>query len=349
MDVAYLIQMLSNKLVVLNNAQTQATMVGDLDTINSLQTEILGVQSTLSQLKFVQEVTAAATAANITPAQVVANGFSIAQTSAVIPSDPTGVLALYDLSRYASDPLYLHKITDILSVMPIFVSATDIDNYINNEAIGSPLTGAIILAAAQQYSIDVRLLMAMLELESNFGTAGVAVSTLNPGNVGNTGTSTRTYNSWQDGVAAVAQWLSIHPATGLVVDSTIPTVIQAPVAPVPMDPSAFVQNTPVVNPPVVNINPNPLPAPVITPDPSPAPSSTPPVIDSSPSSTSTPPSIDPINTETSTPETIIDSTATTTPPVILDPTPTSTPQGIDPTASSTPLSMGTRKKKRMIV
>ena len=212
MNVEYLIQLLNNKLVVLQNAKTQAVMSGDLVTINSIDEETLGVQNTLAQLRLVQQISTAAAAANTTTAQVVASGVTSVQTAGTLPDNPTEVLSMYDMSTYAADPLYYQKLTDILSIMPIMDTTQEIDTYIANEAIGSPLNGQMILGLAQQYSIDTRMLMAILELESNFGTAGLAVSTINPGNVGNTGTSTRTYNSWQDGVAAVAQWLSVHPA-----------------------------------------------------------------------------------------------------------------------------------------
>jgi len=248
MNIDYLIQLLNNKLVALNNAKTQAVLIGDIDTVTSIDNDILGVQTTLSQLNVAQQIANAAAAANTTTDVVVANAVASTQQSSsslTVPTNPTSVLSLYDLSTYAADPLYLQKITDILQVMPSLDTSQEIDAYINSEAIGSPLSGQMILAAAQQYSVDTRLLCSILELESNFGTAGLAVSTINPGNVGNTGTSTRTYNSWQDGVAAVAKWLSVHPAAGLSLpklDSTINNSIASSTATTStstMDPTAF--------------------------------------------------------------------------------------------------------------
>ena len=331
MDVGYLVQMLNNKMVALNNAKTQAVLVGDLDAVNNIETEVLSVQNTIAQLNLVQQITAAAAAANITTAQVVASGINTTPNTLTPSTDPLSVLAFYDLSTYASDPLYLQKITDILTVMPELLTASDIDSYIDSEAIGSPLTGAMILNAAGQYNIDVRLLVAILELESNFGTAGVAVSTINPGNVGNTGSSTRTYNSWQDGVAAVAYWLSRHPAAA----SVDPT-------PQATEPPPFTHSAIIVNQP--NSTPTPVPTPVV-PTPTPTPT---PTLETTPTPTPTP---EPTPTPQPTPVPTPEPTPIPTSPANDDPAPTPTPQPTPPdtSASSSPISMGTKKKRRLIV
>lgn len=353
MDVGYLIQMLNNKLSVLITAKDQAFMAGDFDRITAIDAESLSVQNTLAQLNLVQQITNAAAAANTTPADVIANGLNTIQNTPVIPDSPTAVLAMYDLSTYASDPLYLQKITDILNLMPIMDSTSAVDTYISNEAIGSPLSGQVILSAAQQYNIDARLLMAILELESNFGTAGVAVSTMNPGNVGNTGSGTRTYTSWQDGVAAVAQWLSYHPSTTTVpvtpdtttttTISSIPTITPPVVVPtVPMDPTNYTQATITTTSSGANSTTTPTstdPSLINTQNSTSTPTSTPIAIpsDQTATPTSTPPSTDPslipdvnsTSTPTSTPFTLMpDPTSTSTP--------TSTPPDINSGATSTP-------------
>ena len=350
MDIDYLIQLLNNKMIILTNARIQAFSNGDMPTINSIDTEILGVQNTLAQLNLVQQITNAAAASNSTPTDVIANGLTAIQNTPIIPDAPTAVLSFYDISTYASDPLYQQKISDILSLMPAMDSAAAIDAYISNEAIGSPLTGQIILSAAQQYNIDARLLMSILELESNFGTAGLAVTTQNPGNVGNTGSGTRTYNSWQDGVAAVAQWLSLHPAGSLAgviqTKSSTGDAAQAAAAPVPaitpvaMDPTAFTQTTQVVNnQPIVTSTPNSVADVATTTPDSTLPNddaSTTPAVTTDPNATST-------STPTSTPDIIIDPDATSTP---TSTAPTITSTSTDATASGTPLSMNVPKKKR---
>jgi hypothetical protein len=216
MNIDYLVQLLGNRLNALILAKDQAFMAGDLERINLLDTEMFSVQDTLSKLKLLQNASQEAAVTNSTlveamkvPVTVVANGSA-------------ECMNLYDLSSYATDPLHEQKIADILTTIGPMETFSAIDEYINNEAIGSPVTGQMIMAAAGVYKVDVRLMMAIMELDSRFGTAGVAVRTFNPGNVGNTGTETRTYASWNDGVLAVAQWLSNHRKVQPVIETVLP-------------------------------------------------------------------------------------------------------------------------------
>jgi hypothetical protein len=210
MNVEYLIQLLENKLTALNNAKIQATNLGDLELIGKIDTDVLEVENTLSQLRLLVTMNAAVDNTNITLTEVMANGIEVAQNSSIIPDNATACMEEYDISTYAIDPLHEQKIADILQSMGSMTTEAEIDAYILKESIGSPLTGQMVLRAAQAYGVDVRLMMAIMELDSRFGTAGVAVDTLNPGNVGNTGTATKSYDSWEKGVDAVAVWLSRH-------------------------------------------------------------------------------------------------------------------------------------------
>ncbi len=228
MNVDYLIQLLNNRLGALNMAKDQAFMAGDLDRINILSKEIEGVTDTLYRLSLLASINAAAVNTGSTESAVVTAGMEAMKNTSVTIDNATGCMAEYDISTYATDPLHEQKIADILESMGAMNGAEQIDVYINNEAIGSPVTGAMVYEATQKYNVDRRLALAIMELDSRFGTAGVAVSTLNPGNVGNTGTSTKIYNSWAEGVDAVAEWLSRHRGK-----TTIP--VEPPIEP-PVEP-----------------------------------------------------------------------------------------------------------------
>ena len=204
MNINYLIELLTNRLTSLRLAKDQAFSAGDLERINTLETEIFGVEDTLAKLNLLQSVSQDVALTNTTLVE------AMKMQANVISNGSTACMSEYDISTYATDPLHEQKIADILSFMGPMISPEVIDAYIDTEAIASPLTGAMILSAAQQYNIDVRLMMALMELDSRFGTAGVAIDTMNPGNVGNTGTAIRYYASWQEGVTAVAEWLSRH-------------------------------------------------------------------------------------------------------------------------------------------
>lgn len=215
MNIEYLLQLLGNRLTALATAKEQAFLTGDLERINTLDIETNGVLDTINKLKLLEGISQTALATPFTEAEVVQNGieasFEVNKPSVVFDGDPNGCLLVYDISSYATDPLHEEKIADILNYIGNMNSPTEIDAYINTEAIASPVTGAMIYNSAQKYNVDVRLMMAIMELDSRFGTAGVAVNTLNPGNVGNNDVGeTHTYSSWDEGVEAVAKWLDDH-------------------------------------------------------------------------------------------------------------------------------------------
>lgn len=204
MNVEYLIQLLENKMIVLGNSKAQAFMIGDLASITAIETEIAGVNDTLYKLRLLLDASITVGAINTNLVEAMTLAPTLVTDGSLEP------LSIYDITSYATDPLHEQKVAEILSTIGPMISAEAIDAYIASEATGSPVTGAMILDAAQQYNVDVRLMMAIMEQDSRYGTAGIAISTLNPGNVGNTGEATQTYPSWAEGVMAVASWLSRH-------------------------------------------------------------------------------------------------------------------------------------------
>ena len=248
MDIPYLIQVLQNKLTVLSNAKGQAFSLGNLESINAIDRDIFDTQNTLAQLNLLAQITAAAAAANTTPTDVVASAVDAAQNSTPAVQGPSAsaVVNGYDISAYAADPLYEQKIQAIIVAMPTFASASDVDTYIQAIAPGAPVTGAMVLDSASRYNVNVPLLIAIMQNDSQFGTLGIAVTTFNPGNVGNTGYATKTYPTWADGVAAVANWLNNHLASTV----PAPAVVPPPATPVVSTPvpetTASATSTPIV-------------------------------------------------------------------------------------------------------
>lgn len=211
MDIAYLVQLLNNKLVALNNAKIQAEANGDVALVLSIEEEVLSIQNTLSQLGLLTTINATATSANMTHADVVASGVTAVQNQVQGPS-AGAIIRGYDVSAYATDALYEEKIQRILAAMPDFQDVVALDVYIQDRAPGSPVMGDMIYAAVDQFSVDQALLVAIMQNDSQFGTKGIGATTFNPGNIGNTGSATRSFGSWAEGVTAVAEWLSHHRA-----------------------------------------------------------------------------------------------------------------------------------------
>ncbi|QQR82433.1 hypothetical protein IPJ70_04125 [Candidatus Campbellbacteria bacterium] len=219
MNIDYLIQLLTNRQNGLLLAKDQAFQSGDLERINSVDAEILDVQNTLSKLKLLASIEQAAAATAFSEAEVVKSGIEAAFNPTVV-SDATRVLLEYDIAPYATDPEHEMKIQSILEKMGPMSSPDQIDLYIQSAVPGSPVTGAMVFAAAARYAVDARLMLALMENDSMYGTLGVGARTFNPGNVGNTGTKERMYPSWEEGVGAVALWLSRHRR-----ESEVPVVL----------------------------------------------------------------------------------------------------------------------------
>ena len=212
MDIASITQLLTNRMNALSDAKARAISVGDIEQINSIDKDLMETRNSLQQLSMLTEMNAAAANANSTPAEVIASGIDAVSNTIQGPS-ASAIVNGYDISAYATDPNHEKNIQAIIDGMPMLNVASEIDAYIQNLAPGSPVAGDMILAAANQYTVDIPLLLAIMQNDSMFGTLGIAVSTLNPGNVGNDGTNTKTYPTWAEGVNAVAEWLSRHRVT----------------------------------------------------------------------------------------------------------------------------------------
>jgi len=214
MDIASITQILTNRLNTLNDGRIRAISAGDIDQVNIIDKDLLETKNSLKQLAMLGEVSAAAAIANTTSAEIVASGIdavsSVNQVPTVQGPSAGAVINGYDVSAYATDPQYEQKIQDIVNTMPSILTAIDIDAYIQSINPGSPVTGDMVFEAATTYSVDIPLLVAIMQNDSSFGTAGVGARTNNPGNVGNTGVEERLYPTWRDGVLAVAEWLNRH-------------------------------------------------------------------------------------------------------------------------------------------
>ena len=220
MNIEYLIQLLENKLVALNNAKNQMFNTGEIESINNVDTDILSTEDTLNKLRLILTFTTTANAANASLSEVITNGIEVIKNTPIVLDDATKCMSEYDISSYATDPLHEQKIADILEYMGAMNSPADVDSYISNEAIASPITGQMVWGASQQYTVDIRLMLALMELDSRFGTVGIAIKTLNPGNIGNNDSGDlRTYSSWEEGVRAVAEWLKNH-RTNTIIEPT---------------------------------------------------------------------------------------------------------------------------------
>jgi len=149
------------------------------------------------------------------------SGFPTSQTGGKMIATSTG--QTYDLSTYATDQQHANSIQNILNNIGQFKSAQDVTNYIKSVAPNSPITAKMIQDASAKYGIGWEEQVALLQQESQLGTAGKGARLYNPGNVGNTDSGAEVnYGSWQAGVDAAAKQLARRKTTG----SSTPTSYQ---------------------------------------------------------------------------------------------------------------------------
>lgn len=127
-------------------------------------------------------------------------------------STGTGVVAGYDISKYATDPNHEKSVAKLYSNLSSydFSNPASISQAIKTASSTSPITGQMVLNAANQYGVDPKMVFAMMQQDSSLGTKGTGARNNNPGNIGQfdhlTG-AVKGYSTLQEGVNAVAQWL----------------------------------------------------------------------------------------------------------------------------------------------
>jgi hypothetical protein len=137
-------------------------------------------------------------------------GFKISDGSDSIPGGSSNkVIGGYDIGSYATDPNHEQKVSMYYDKTKGLTDASSINQYIKSVAPGSPVTGEAVMKAAIDTGVTPGMILAIMQQDSTFGTAGKAVRTKNPGNVGNTDSgATKAFQSWEDGVLAVAENLA---------------------------------------------------------------------------------------------------------------------------------------------
>lgn len=340
MNIEDIVQLLTNRLREFQLSRDYAKMSGNLEGMIAADKEVLSLEDTLYKLNLLVDTTKSAAVNDEVLAEVMTDG-SVA------------VLGEYDITPYATDPLHEQKVMNILSKMKVMDTVEKIDEYIKGKYVSSPVTGEMVMSAAEAYTVDVRLLMAMMEQDSSFGTAGKAVRTLNPGNVGNDDSGNlRTYESWQKGVTAVAEWLNRHrisdseptaPPIITPVDTTVPVTTSASTTPATISTTTTLVTTSTTTTPEIAPTP-PVVTPVDTTAPvttsgstTPETAPTPPIVTPPAATTPVTTSATTTSVTTSTTTTPATSSATTTPETTPTAPPSPTPEPDDSTEETTPV------------
>ena len=128
-----------------------------------------------------------------------------------------GIVDGYNISTYATDPNHEKAVASILDSIGKLETPEQIDSYIKSVAPNSKITSQMIQNTSQKYGVSWEMLIAMMQQDSNLGTAGLGAKNNNPGNIGqfdSLGTNAvKGYKTLQEGVDAVGNWLAKHKVT----------------------------------------------------------------------------------------------------------------------------------------
>src|SRR3989344_944551 len=157
MNIDDLIELLNNRLREFQLSRDYAKMSGSLERMNIADKEIIALEDTLYKLNLLADTSKSAAVKEVILAEVITDG-SVA------------VLGEYDITSYATDPKHEEKIMNILSKMGVMDTVEKIDDYVGRKALSSPVTGEMVMSAAEAYTVDTRLMMAIMEQDSRFGS-----------------------------------------------------------------------------------------------------------------------------------------------------------------------------------
>jgi hypothetical protein len=130
---------------------------------------------------------------------------------------PNGVIDGIDISKYATDPQHEVKVEKIHDSLPPIATSTDAQKYIDSikEKYGHDIkvTGDMIYKAAKEYGVSMKLMIALMQNDSMFGTTGLGKKTNNPGNIANDDSGHKQYYpTMREGVRATARQLARYKA-----------------------------------------------------------------------------------------------------------------------------------------
>lgn len=139
-------------------------------------------------------------------------GNEVYYTATDLPTkvEQKGVIEGFNISKWATDPDHEVKVKNIYDRIPEINDSKSIDLYIKSKFPSSPITGDMVYTASQKYNVPIKLIISIMQQDSGLGTKGLGSRTFNPGNVANNDShNIQKYKSWNDGVNAVAKWLSV--------------------------------------------------------------------------------------------------------------------------------------------
>lgn len=132
----------------------------------------------------------------------------------------SNIIAGIDITKWATAPHHEKLVASVYDKIKGTLGNSsdmekDINNYIQGNSTGSPVTGSMVLSTSTKYNVDPALIMAIAEVDSHYGTAGKAARTMNPGNWGNDDAGNMAFmKSWDEGIDKIGWQLNRYRGTG---------------------------------------------------------------------------------------------------------------------------------------
>jgi hypothetical protein len=96
-----------------------------------------------------------------------------------------GILEGVDITKWATDPNHERNSAKIYKLMPSVATSSEIDQYIKSKAPNSKINGQMVLKAAKDYNVPIKVVLTIAQQDSMFATKGLGKRTNNPMNWGN--------------------------------------------------------------------------------------------------------------------------------------------------------------------
>lgn len=100
-----------------------------------------------------------------------------------VATSSSKVVGGIDLKGYAVDPNQSKAVASIYNKIPNTDNPADYTNYIKSKSPNSKISGDDIVQAASSYNLDPKILLALMQHESNIGTSTVALKNNNFGGI----------------------------------------------------------------------------------------------------------------------------------------------------------------------
>lgn len=217
----------SNKLIEKTTGQIQELEVTDSFDKLEMETHRLNLEGAQSKLKDIankkqkasdvqESINKVADENGLDPSSLVRGKIKKAKNGATMKAATGKIVGGVDITKWATAPHHEEAIDSVYNKISEEVDLSDIDainDYIQSTAKGdTKVTAEMVQQSADKHGIDPALIMAIMEVDSHYGTTGKGARTNNPGNWNTTDSgNVHAFDTIEEGVDKIAWQLNRYP------------------------------------------------------------------------------------------------------------------------------------------